>query len=70
METVKFKTNIKCSGCVAKVAPFLNETVGTDNWQVDTQNPDKLLSIGANESISPENIIKAVKEAGYKAERV
>jgi hypothetical protein len=30
MDTTKFKTNIKCSGCVEKVTPFLNESLGED----------------------------------------
>jgi hypothetical protein len=25
MKTLKFKTNINCGGCLAKVTPFLNE---------------------------------------------
>ena len=70
METVKFKTNIKCSGCVATVTPFLNRSAGTNNWQVDIENPDKILSIGTNDSISPEAIITAIQQAGYKAERI
>jgi hypothetical protein len=44
MET-KFKTNIKCDGCIAKVTPALNETVGQGNWNVDLQNPNKVLTI-------------------------
>ncbi len=28
METLKFKTNINCGGCVAKVTPELNATEG------------------------------------------
>lgn len=70
METVKFKTNIKCSGCVSKVTPFLNESAGASNWQVDIENPDKVLSISAGKEIALEDIIKAVQQAGYKAERI
>lgn len=70
METVKFKTNIKCSGCVEKVTPFLNESAGVNNWQVDTENPDKVLSIGPKDGISADVIIKAIQQAGYKAERI
>lgn len=39
MENQSFKTNINCSGCVARVTNKLNETVGKDNWQVDTEKP-------------------------------
>jgi copper chaperone len=70
METVKFKTNIKCSGCIAQTTPFLNEAAGENNWQVDVQDPNKILTIAAENSIDPASIIKAVEKAGYKAERV
>jgi len=45
METAKFKTNIKCAGCVAKVAPFMNESLGDDNWESDTNDPSKILTV-------------------------
>ena len=70
METLKFKTTIKCSGCVAKSTPFLNEVIGQDNWEVDIQDPNKILTVTTKESIHPEAIIMAVENAGYKAEPV
>lgn len=66
METIKFKTTIKCSGCVAKVTPFLNEALGEDNWEVDTNDPSKVLTVvGDNDQTS---VIQAVEKAGFKAE--
>jgi len=67
METIKLKTNIKCGGCVATVTPFLNESVGAGNWQVDTQNPDKVLTV-QTEGVSADTVKAAVQQAGYKAE--
>ena len=69
MENQSFKTNINCSGCVARVTNRLNETVGEDNWQVDTENPDKILTISKTE-VPTEEVIKAVKSAGFKIEAV
>lgn len=69
METLKLKTNINCGGCVAKVTPSLNETVGEKNWQVDTENPNKILTV-SSEIVNKEDVIKAVKKAGFKAEEV
>lgn len=66
MEKIKFKTTIKCSGCVAKVTPFLNEALGEDNWEVDTNDPSKVLTVvGDNDQT---RVIQAVEKAGYKAE--
>ncbi len=69
MEMLKFKTNINCGGCIAKVTPSLNETIGENNWQVDTQNPNKVLTVSGTE-VNKEDVIKAVKKAGFKAEEV
>jgi len=67
---LQFKTNIKCSGCIAKTTPYLNEAVGENNWQVDVQNPNKILTIAADEKVDEETVIQAIKKAGYSAERV
>ncbi|MES2454421.1 MAG: heavy-metal-associated domain-containing protein [Bacteroidota bacterium] len=68
METLKFKTNIKCGGCVATVSPSLNGAVGENNWQVDINNPEKTLTVSGT-SASEGEIINAIKAAGFKAER-
>ncbi len=68
METIKFKTTIKCSGCVLKVTPFLNEALGEDNWEVDYTNPSKVLTVVGETDYA--KVIEAVEKAGYKAERL
>ncbi|HEV7329473.1 MAG TPA: heavy metal transport/detoxification protein [Flavisolibacter sp.] len=70
METLKFKTNIKCSGCVAKSTPFLNEAAGEDNWEVDVHDPNKILTIATEDKVDPQAIVKAVENAGFKAEKI
>ncbi|MGZ5247089.1 MAG: heavy-metal-associated domain-containing protein [Flavitalea sp.] len=70
MEPMKFKTNIKCSGCIEQTTPYLNEAVGEKNWSVDVQNPEKILTISADSSVPAEKIITAIEKAGYKAEKV
>lgn len=66
METIKFKTTIKCSGCVATATPFLNEAVGENNWEVDTNNPSKVLTVSGETDQA--KIIQAIEKAGFKAE--
>ncbi len=66
-KTLKFKTNINCSGCVAKVTPFLNDKIGISHWHVDTASKDKILSVHF-EGISEEQVIQKVQEAGFKIE--
>jgi len=67
METINFKTNIKCSGCKAQVTPALNETAGENNWSVDIQNPDKILTVSSSNA-SKDEIIAAVEKSGFRAE--
>lgn len=68
METIKFKTNIKCTGCLAQVGPVLNETAGENHWKVDLDSSDKILTVEGD--LQESEIIAAVKKAGYAAERV
>ncbi len=68
METIKFKTDIKCSGCVAKVTPHLNKELGEGNWKVDTSNSLKILSVPVNSDEA--KIREAVQMAGFKSERL
>ena len=65
---LKFKTNINCSGCVAQVKPSLDTANGVERWEVDTNNKNKILTV-EGESLSEENIIEAVKKAGFKIEK-
>ena len=71
METkeLKFKTNINCSGCVSKVKPFLDKLDGLEAWEVDTDNPDKVLSVKINQA-TDEEIIDTIEEVGVSAELI
>ena len=68
MGTITLKTTIKCSGCVAKATPYLNEAVGEGNWKVDTENPSKILTIVGNADEA--KVIETVEKAGFKAEKI
>jgi len=69
MATIKFKTNINCSNCVAKVTPFLDKKEGITSWRVDTDNPDKILIVETSD-LSAEDIVKTVKRTGFEAEPI
>jgi copper chaperone len=68
METLKFKTNIKCGGCIATVTPFLNADENIEKWQVDLENPDRILTVETDQSA--EEIAELVKKAGYNAQQI
>lgn len=69
MKTIELKTNIMCSSCIAKVTPTLNELVGEGNWKVDTINPQKVLTVNA-QNVDESKVIEAVQKAGYKASEI
>lgn len=70
METLKFKTNIKCSGCIAAVTPFLNDLPEIEKWSVDTENPEKILTVEADDQLTAETVVKTLEKAGYVAAEV
>ena len=69
MSTLRFKTNIKCNGCIQTVTPFLSSIKEISGWNVDLTSPERILTIEGNE-LKPAVIISALEQAGYKAEQV
>lgn len=69
METLKFNSTIKCTGCLTNVTPYLNEAVGANNWEVDLRNPNKVLTVQAA-GVSAQQITDAVGKAGYTVEQI
>lgn len=69
MPTLKFKTNINCSGCVNAVALHLNKAEGVIRWSVDTTNPAKILTVEADNS-DTQRIKQVVEKAGFMAEAI
>jgi copper chaperone len=67
MKQYQFKTNINCGGCVAKVTPKLNEASGIQEWNVDTTNPNKTLTV-KTDNLDAEEVKRIVASAGFKAE--
>ena len=67
MKTLKFKTNINCSGCIRSVSPHLDNEKEIAHWEVDIANPDKILTV-STDTLTAEEVENTVKKAGYKAE--
>lgn len=73
MQKLKFKTSLKCEGCVEAVKPFLNKVQGIVSWEVDIESPNKIIEV-ITDTATEEEIIKAIEaaisEAGYTVERI
>jgi copper chaperone len=73
MNVIKFKTSLKCGGCVNAIRPHLNKIKGIQSWEVDLNTPDKVLTVTTNSELTLElqNLIaSSFKDAGYKAELI
>lgn len=64
MSPMKFKTNVKCGGCVAAITPEMDK-LGT-SWSVDLSHPDRIMTVAGD--VPKEAVLSAMKTAGYQAE--
>ncbi len=66
MKELQFKTNINCGNCIKAVSGFLDDVLGVESWEVNTDHPDKILTV-KGEAVEPDMIIEAVEDAGFDA---
>ncbi|WP_210464915.1 heavy-metal-associated domain-containing protein [Rufibacter roseolus] len=67
MEILKFKTNVSDQDGIAKVSPFLGKVKEIENWKIDTQTQENILSISGS-GLDPQKVENALEDAGYQAE--
>lgn len=67
MKTYKFKTNINCGGCVDTVSSYLDNAQEINEWDVDTANDDKVLTVNGNETLDAKDVVDIVNLAGFSA---
>ena len=63
----QFKTNINCGNCIRSVTPALNALPEIEHWEVDTDNPDKILTVELDDEENPKKVIEALEAVGFKA---
>ncbi len=68
MEKMQFKTNINCNNCVRSVTGFINEVEGLQKWEVDIENPDKILTVEGD--FDEAAVVEAVEDAGFDIDKV
>lgn len=68
-KTFKFKTTLKCGGCVAKITPVLNSMKNVAEWSVDLNNPDRVLTVTLKDG-DTHSVQEAVRGAGYTIEEI
>lgn len=68
-QDLKFKTNINCNNCVARVKPSIEKVAGINNCKVDIDNPDKILTVKSS-GATAQQIVDAVESVGFDIEQV
>ncbi len=68
-QELKFKTSINCNNCVAKVKPSIEKVKGIEIWNVDTNNPNKILTV-ISTGATAQQIIDAVEMVGFDIEKI
>lgn len=66
---LKFKTTLDCGGCVSKVKSDLDNAAGIQEWNVDTANADKILTV-SSKGITEDEVVAIIKSKGFKAEPI
>lgn len=67
MELITYKTNISSEAALRRVKPYLDHAVGQANWQLDLCISDKKLTVFSPGCINESRVIKAIRQAGYRA---
>lgn len=69
MSEARFKTTIKCNGCLSKVTPKLNEILEEQSWSVDLESDDRILTVN-DDNVSVDAVVSAVKSVGFEIEEL
>jgi copper chaperone CopZ len=73
MQTLRFKTDLKCAGCMYAIKPYMDALEGIESWEVDLDSKDKIVEVVTKTATKDEikkAIEDAISEAGYSAELV
>src|SRR4051812_14841656 len=65
MKTMRFRTDLNCGSCVAAVTPLLDGERSIEHWHVDTQAPEKVLTV-EGERVSADQVRSLVAQAGFR----
>jgi copper chaperone CopZ len=64
METRRYRTDLRCQGCLASLAEVLNSAPGVTQWTADVDTPEKPLTI-TGERVDATTVSTLLGKAGY-----
>lgn len=68
MKTFRFKTNLKCNNCVARIKPQLDKSDEIINWSIDLKSPGGILTVEADNEEAAALVERILADAGYRSE--
>lgn len=70
MKTLRFKSSLKCNGCVNAIKPGMEAIDNIKSWRVFLDVEDKIIEIETDEDEEKitNEVNNAVTKAGYKIE--
>lgn len=63
----KFRTNLAGQECIVTITPYLDAVIGLRRWNVDMDDPDKILTVHVADPGHTILVAAAIEKAGYTA---
>jgi hypothetical protein len=60
----RYRTDLRCGACVARVGPLLDAAPGITHWSADVTDPNKVLTVEGDD-ITAERVADVIGPAGY-----
>lgn len=73
MQTLRFKTSLKCNGCIDAIKLGMDTISGIKTWRVFLDVQEKTLEVDLDDSNTEEiadTVAETVTKAGYSIERI
>lgn len=69
MKTLRFRTNIPDNEAVLKLKPHLDGLNGIMDWNINTDEPGKVLLVKVD-GISSQSVAQTIFKAGFRSEEI
>jgi len=69
MKTLRFRTNIPDNEAAKKLKPHLDSLSGIAGWNINTEEPGKVLTVQVN-GINGKLVAQAIFKAGFRSEEI
>jgi copper chaperone len=69
MKTIRFRTNIPDNDAVKKIKPHLDNLNGISEWDINTEEPGKVLTVKVD-GITGKLVAQTIFKAGFRSEEL